>query len=89
MSSETVTKCNRLSSSTKSKEIGKKPKKPYVKPKFPPHYELVSIFIERLEPDGKKIDKRIRGWWTGREWISLRLRDTDKIIAWERKDSDA
>lgn len=33
-------------------------------------------------------DRLISGWWDGKKWFGLRLKDEDKIISWKRNFED-
>jgi hypothetical protein len=49
----------------------------------PMDYQLVSLFIKRKLKEGPVIEKKMNGWWDGKEWFSLRLWPDDTILGWE------
>lgn len=49
---------------------------------LPYPFDVVTLkaFSESLERD-----KVFNGWWTGKEWEGLRLKEKDKVNWWRRK----
>ena len=52
------------------------------KPKRPRNYHLVKL---RVYDPVFKVEKLISGWWTGKEWMGVHLRERHQIISFIRK----
>jgi len=46
-----------------------------------PEFRPVPFDMCHLKIKGK--EKTINGWWTGLDWVSLRLRKDNEVIAWK------
>ena len=45
--------------------------------------DLVFVIIERK---GEKLDRIYPGWWTGQSWDGAKIKDSDIILYWKRKE---
>lgn len=45
-------------------------------------FDIAYVEVERI--NGTKI---ISAWWTGKEWVGLRLKSTDLILRWRRQEN--